>query len=71
MKCPGLPIVIDFSKGGRSTVKDQFFELNAWIGKRLRCMKYKRISKGDNRCFPNKRFACMGLVSLYSIATVA
>ena len=51
-----------------STVKDQFYELDAWVKKRLRCMKYKRISKGDNRRFPNKRFARMGLLSLYSFA---
>jgi len=51
-----------------STVKHQFSELDAWTRKRLRCMKYKRISKGDNRRFPNKRFARMGLVSLSSYA---
>jgi RNA-directed DNA polymerase len=51
-----------------STVKDQFYELDAWVRKRLRCMKFKRISKGDNRRFLNRRFARMGLVSLYSFA---
>jgi len=49
-----------------STVKDQFYLLDAWIRMRLRCMKYKRISRGDNRRFHNKRFARMGLVSLCS-----
>jgi len=54
-----------------STVKCQFYELDAWIRMRLRCMKFKRISRGDNRRFPNKHFTRMGLVSLYSLATAA
>ena len=51
-----------------STVKNQFFDLDAWIRMRLRCMKFKRISRGDDWRFLNKRFARMGLVSLYSFA---
>jgi group II intron reverse transcriptase/maturase len=49
-----------------STVEEQFYLLDCWIRMRLRCMKYKRISRGDNRRFPNKNIARMGLVSLYS-----
>jgi len=49
-----------------STVEEQFYLLDGWIRMRLRCMKYKRISRGDNRRFPNKNIARMGLVSLYS-----
>lgn len=48
-----------------STVEVQFFLLDCWIRMRLRCMKYKRISRGDNRRLPNKNIARMGLVSLY------
>ena len=49
-----------------STVKEQFHLLDCWIRMRLRCMKYKRISRGDNRRFPNENIARMGLVSLSS-----
>jgi len=49
-----------------STVKDQFHLLDAWIRMRLRCMKFKRISRGDNRRLSNRLLARMGLVSLYS-----
>jgi RNA-directed DNA polymerase len=48
------------------TVNQQFQLLDAWIRMRLRCMKFKRISRGDNRRFLNKRLARMGLVSLSS-----
>jgi RNA-directed DNA polymerase len=50
-----------------STVRNQFYLLDCWTRMRLRCMKYKRISNGDNRRFPNKNFAGMGLVSLHSL----
>lgn len=49
-----------------STVEEQFHLLDCWIRMRLRCMKYKRISRGNNRRLPNKNIARMGLVSLYS-----
>jgi group II intron reverse transcriptase/maturase len=49
-----------------STVRSQFWPLDAWIRMRLRCMKFKRISRGDNRRFLNKHLARMGLVSLAS-----
>lgn len=50
-----------------STVKRQFVCLDRWIRKRLRCMKYKRISRFDNRRLLNKYLARMGLVSLSSL----
>ena len=49
-----------------STVEEQFQLLDCWIRMRLRCMKYKHISRGDNRRFPSKNIARMGLVSLSS-----
>ena len=52
-----------------STVKRQFDRLDRWIRKRLRCMKFKRISKLDNWRWRNKYLARMGLVSLYSMVS--
>ena len=52
-----------------STVKRQFDRLDRWIRKRLRCMKFKRISKLDNRRLRNKHLARLGLVSLYSLVS--
>lgn len=48
-----------------SSVRHQFWHLDQWIRLRLRCMKYKSISRGHNRRFPNRRFARLGLVSLF------
>ncbi|MHC4464636.1 MAG: group II intron reverse transcriptase/maturase [Planctomycetota bacterium] len=50
-----------------STVEEQCLLLDAWIRMRLRCMKFKRISKLDNWRLLNKHLARMGLVSLYDI----
>ncbi len=49
-----------------STVQQPFRHLDAWIRMRLRCMKYKRISRNDNWRFPNRRFAALGLPTLGS-----
>lgn len=46
-----------------STATAQFTRLDHWIRKRLRCMKFKRISKEDNRRWPNRRFDRLGLLS--------
>jgi group II intron reverse transcriptase/maturase len=54
-----------------STVQQQFAELDGWIRMRLRCMKFKRFSRGDNRRLPNQRLAQWGLVSLGSLVSVA
>jgi group II intron reverse transcriptase/maturase len=51
-----------------ATVRRQSRALDTWTRKRLRCMKYKRISKGDNRRFLNKHLVRMGLVPLESFA---
>ena len=47
-----------------STVRDQFVLLDHWIRMRLRSMKFKHISKGDNRRWSNGNLAHIGLVSL-------
>jgi len=52
-----------------STVKRQFDRLDRWLRKRLRCMKFKRISKLDNWRWRNQHLARLGLVSLYSLVS--
>jgi hypothetical protein len=47
-----------------STVRDQFALLDHWIRMRLRSMKFKHISKGDNRRWSNRHLSNIGLVSL-------
>lgn len=49
-----------------STVHSQFRELDAWIRRRVRCMKYKRFSYHDNHRLRLKQFAKLGLLSLES-----
>jgi len=51
-----------------STVKEQFFKLDQFIRRRLRCMKKKRISNNDNYRIPNRYFERSQLISLYSLA---
>jgi group II intron reverse transcriptase/maturase len=46
-----------------STATAQFARLDPWIRMRLRCMKFKRISRVDNRRWPNRRFDRLGLLS--------
>jgi group II intron reverse transcriptase/maturase len=41
----------------------QFYELDKFIRKRLRCMKFKRIWHTDNRRMKNKHFRRLGLLS--------
>lgn len=48
-----------------ASVKDQFNLLDHWIRARLRAMKFKRISRGDNRRWLTRRLSRIGLVSLY------
>lgn len=50
-----------------SSVKWQFYRLDQWIRKRLRCMHFKRISRLDNGRLNNKHLARMGLVSLHGL----
>jgi len=47
-----------------TTVEYQFRKLNEWIRMRLRCMKFKRISRNDNQKLRNKHLTKLGLVSL-------
>ena len=46
-----------------STATAQFDRLDHWIRKRLRCMKFNRISRVDNQRWPNRRFDRLGLLS--------
>lgn len=46
-----------------STATSQLGRFDPWIRKRLRCMKYKRISKHDNHRWPNRRFDRLGLLT--------
>lgn len=46
-----------------STMKTTFYKLDRWIRKRIRCMKYKRISKIDNCRYTIKHIKKMGLLS--------
>lgn len=41
----------------------QFTLLDAWVRKRIRCMKYKRIWHSDNRRLKNKHIHRLGLLS--------
>ncbi|MBI2929210.1 MAG: group II intron reverse transcriptase/maturase [Verrucomicrobia bacterium] len=41
-------------------------ELDAWIRRRVRCLKYKRFSYHDNRRLRTKQFARLGLLRLES-----
>lgn len=45
-----------------STTITQFNHLDAWIRKRIRCMKYKRIWYTDNRRMKNKHIYRLGLL---------
>lgn len=46
-----------------STMKENFIKLDRWIRKRIRCMKYKHISKADNWKMKIKYIEKMGLLS--------
>lgn len=43
-----------------------FKELDSWVRRRVRCMKFKRFSFHDNHRMRNKRLARLGLLSLES-----
>ncbi len=47
-----------------SNVGDRFRGLDRWIRMRLRCMKYKRKSRGDNGRYRLQHFRRLGLLSL-------
>lgn len=48
-------------------VKKVFQDLDSWIRKRIRCMKYKRINKRDNWRMKNKYIRRLGLLSCYDL----
>lgn len=48
------------------TGRFRFRDLDAWIRRRLRCMKYKCFSYHNNRRFRVKQFGQLGLLSLVS-----
>jgi RNA-directed DNA polymerase len=50
-----------------STMNESFFKLDRWIRKRIRCMKYKRISKADNWNLTIKYIRKMGLLSCFEL----
>lgn len=48
------------------TGRYRFRELDSWVRRRLRCMKFKRFSFHDNYRMRRKQFARLGLLSLES-----
>jgi RNA-directed DNA polymerase len=50
-----------------STMKSTFYKLDRWIRKRIRCMKYKRISLKDNWRCKNTYIKRMGLLNCYDL----
>ena len=53
------------------TARESFHKLDSWIRMRLRCMKFKRKSRFDNRKLRVKKFAKLGLFTLESFCRVA
>jgi RNA-directed DNA polymerase len=53
------------------TARESFHKLDSWIRMRLRCMKFKRKSRFDNRKLRVKKFAKLGLITLESFCDVA
>ncbi len=51
-----------------STMITQFRYLDSWIRKRIRCMKYKRISKRDNWRLRNKHIRRLGILSCLELS---
>ena len=54
---------VNYFNASFSTVITQFRKLDAWIRKRIRCMKYKRISRNDNWRMRKKYIYRLGLLS--------
>lgn len=50
-----------------STMKTMFYKLDRWIRKRIRCMKYKRISREDNWRCKITYIKKMGLLSCFDL----
>lgn len=56
---------------GFFTARESFHKLDSWIRMRLRCMKFKRKSRHDNRKLRVKSFTKLGLLTLESFCAVA
>ena len=54
---------VNYFNASFATVITQFRKLDAWIRKRIRCMKYKRISRNDNWRMKKKYIYRLGLLS--------
>lgn len=52
-----------------STMKTEFRRFDRWIRKRIRCMKYKRITRADHHRLQNKHIRQMGLINCYDLYT--
>lgn len=52
------------------TARETFNKLDSWIRMRLRCMKFKRKSRHDNRKIRVKTFGRLGLLTLESFVPV-
>jgi len=50
-----------------STLNTEFYKLDRWIRKRIRCMKYKRIWHTDNWRFRIKLIRKLGLLNCYDL----
>ena len=74
------PVIVELNRviGGTAryfattffTARESFHKLDSWIRMRLRCMKFKRKSRFDNRKFRVKKFTKLGLLSLESFCVV-
>ena len=53
------------------TGREGFHKLDSWIRMRLRCMKFKRKSRFDNRKLRVKSFTKLGLLTLESFCAAA
>ncbi len=51
-----------------ATTINQFYRLDRWIRKRIRCMKYKRISRADNRRLKIQHIRRLGLLSCMDLS---
>lgn len=54
-----------FMPGKLTTGANQWRSIDKWLRKRIRCMKYTRINKEDNRRLHNKHIRRLGLYSVY------
>ena len=58
---------VNYFNASFASVITQFRKLDAWIRKRIRCMKYKRISRNDNWRMKKKYIYRLGLLSCHEL----